>query len=158
MALKSRIAGFVAALAICATSACNRFSRAEYSEKRSDRSGVVIVRTANGDIKKAEDANHDGKLDLVKTFHNNELVRVEQDRNADGQIDLVREYLHGEIQREIFDDNFDGKPEIIKTYRRGKLAIVEYDPDGCGWAHRIDYYDDNGKLIRSEVHEPPQAK
>ncbi len=119
--------------------------------------GAVVVRTSEHEMKVAVDANHDGRLDLVKTYRDGRLVKVEQDRNADGRVDLVQEYRQNELSREVRDDNFDGKPETINTYRRGKLAIVERDPDGCGWADRTDYYDDNGKLVRSEKRAPDAA-
>jgi hypothetical protein len=121
------------------------------------RGRAVVFRNGEHEMKVAVDANHDGRLDLVKTYHDGRLVKVEQDRNADGRVDLVQEYRQNELSREVRDDNFDGKPETINTYRRGKLAIVERDPDGCGWADRTDYYDDNGKLVRSEKRAPDAA-
>jgi hypothetical protein len=116
----------------------------------SGRTGELVIRTGEHEVKVAVDANHDGKLDLVKTYRDGRLVRIEQDRNADGRVDFVQEYRDDELSREVRDDNFDGKPETVSTYRHGKLAIVEHDPDGSGWAQRTDYYDDSGKLIRSE--------
>lgn len=120
--------------------------------------GAQVVTTAEHEVKVAVDANHDGRLDLVKIYRDGHLVRVEQDRNADGRVDLVREYRENQLSREIRDDNFDGKPETVSTYRHGKLAIVEHDPDGCGWADRTDYYDDNGRLTRSETRAPDTAE
>jgi hypothetical protein len=119
--------------------------------------GAVVIRTGAHEMKVAEDANHDGRLDLIKTYRDGRLVKVEQDRNADGRVDLVREYSDNQLSREVRDDNFDGKPETIKTYRKGKLAIVERDPNGSGWAERTDYYDDNGKLLRSETAAPASS-
>lgn len=100
------------------------------------------------------DTNFDSRPDLIKTYRNNDLIKVEPDRNCDGRIDLVEEYQHGKLVRMVGDDNFDGKPETINTYRDGKLAIVEHDPDECGSVDRADYYADSGKLIRSGIRKP----
>jgi hypothetical protein len=88
----------------------------------------------------------------VKSYKNNELVRVESDRNFNGQTDLVQEYSHGVLVRETHDDDFDGKREMIKTFRpSGTLAIVERDSQERGYIDMVEYYNDSGKLIRREV-------
>jgi hypothetical protein len=103
--------------------------------------------------KMALDTNGDGLPDVVRTYKDNEIVRVDSDRNFNGQVDLVQEYSARVLIREVHDDNFDGKPETIKEFRHGKLAIVERDPQERGYIDIAEYYDDSGKLIRREIRQ-----
>jgi antitoxin component YwqK of YwqJK toxin-antitoxin module len=140
-----------------AASACTRDTGAiaSYYRNRDGRVDEWQYRLDDGTIKIAIDTTGRGQPDLIRTYRNGELVKLERDRNLDGQTDWVEEYDHGKLTRLTRDDNFDGKPEIIDTYRHGKLVLAEYDLDACGSVDRTDYYtdyyDDSGKLIRTEL-------
>jgi hypothetical protein len=124
---------------------------ASYDRNRDGRVDEWEYKLGDGTVKIAVDTNAHGRPDLIRTYRDGQLLKVERDRNLDGKTDLVEEYDHGELTRLTRDDNFDGKPETIKTYRHGKLALVESDPDACGSVDRTDYFDDSGKLIRTEL-------
>jgi len=146
-----KAAVFMVALALCCI-ACTRAPQRAISHR--DRNGNPdqwVYRIDKDTYKIAIDTNGDGRPDIVKTYHHDELVRIEQDRNFDGHVDLVQEESRGTLNREIHDDDFDGKPEKIEEFRRGKLAMVELDPRERGYIDVIEYYDDSGKLTRREV-------
>ena len=124
---------------------------ASYDRNGDGRADEWQYRLGDGTIKVAIDTKADGHPDLIRTYRNGEMVKLERDRNLDGQTDWIEEYDHGQLARLTRDDNFDGKPDLVNTYRRGKLALVEHDPDACGSVDRTDYFDDSGKLIRTEL-------
>jgi hypothetical protein len=146
-----RAAIFLAALAFCFISCSRGPQRAVNHRDRSGRPDQWVYRIDKDTYKIAIDTNGDGRPDIVKTYHHDQLVRVEVDRNHDGHVDLVQEQSQGTLNREIHDDDFDGRPEKIEEFRRGKLAIVELDPKERGYVDVVDYYDESGKLIRREV-------
>lgn len=112
---------------------------------------------SHGETQSTFDTNGDSRPDVIKTYRNGDLTKIERDRNFDGRVDLLEEYQHGKLLRMVRDDNYDGKPETINTYRNGKLAIAEHDDDECGAVDRADYYDDSGKLVRSDIRKAPPA-
>jgi hypothetical protein len=136
-----------------AASACTRDpdAIASYDRNRDGRVDEWQYRLDDGTIKIAVDSKGSGRPDLIRTYRNGQLIKLERDRNLDGHTDWVEEYDHGQLARLTRDDNFDGKPEIVDTYRHGKLALAEYDFDACGSVDRTDYFDDSGKLIRTEL-------
>jgi hypothetical protein len=132
---------------------CTRDSAptASYDRNGDGRNDEWQYKLGDGTIKIAIDTNAHGRPDLIRTYRDGQLIRLERDRNLDGKTDWVEEYDRGQLSRLTRDDNFDGKPEIVNTYRHGKLALAEFDPDACGSVDRTDYFDDSGKLIRSEL-------
>ncbi len=112
---------------------------------------------SHGETQSTFDTNGDNRPDVIETFRNGDLIKIERDRNFDGRVDLLEEYQHGKLLRMVRDDNYDGKPETINTYRNGKLAIAEHDPDECGSVDRADYDDDAGNLVRSEIRKKAAA-
>jgi hypothetical protein len=148
----------LALLCICsvAASACTRDTGiiASYDRNHDGRADEWQYRLDDGTIKIAVDTTGRGQPDLIRTYRNGQLIKLERDRNLDGKTDWVEEYDHRQLTRLTRDDNFDGKPEIVNTYRHGKLAMVEYDLDACGSVDRTDYFDDSGKLIRTELRKP----
>ncbi len=124
---------------------------ASYDRNGDGRTDEWQYKLGDGTIKIAIDTKAAGRPDLIRTYHDGQLVKLERDRNLDGRTDWIEEYDHGQLARLTRDDNFDGKPDLVNTYRRGKLALVEHDPDACGSVDRTDYFDDSGKLIRTEL-------
>jgi len=136
-----------------AASSCTRDTAptAAYDRNGDGRTDEWQYKLGDGTIKIAVDTQAHGRPDLIRTYRDGQLIKLERDRNFDGQTDWVEEYDHGQLSRLTRDDNFDGKPETVNTYRHGKLALAEYDPDACGSVDRTDYFDDSGKLIRTEL-------
>jgi hypothetical protein len=136
-----------------AASSCTRESAptASYDRNGDGRTDEWQYKLGDGSIKIAVDTKSHGHPDLIRTYRDGQLVKLERDRNLDGQTDWIEEYDHGQLTRLTRDDNFDGKPETVNTYRHGKLALAEYDPDACGSVDRTDYFDDAGRLIRTEL-------
>jgi hypothetical protein len=138
----------VAVILLC----CTRPAPLPHSGKIDGPStGAGKYPVSHGETQSTFDTNGDSRPDVIETYRNGDLIKIERDRNFDGRVDLLEEYQHGKLVRMVRDDNFDGKPETINTYRNGRLAIAERDPDACGSVDRADYYDDTGNLVRSEI-------
>lgn len=96
------------------------------------------------------DLNRDGKIDLVKFYDKERLIRTESDLDFDGVVDLVTEYdpVTGDVRKKIqadsstniwsyyfkkelkkkeIDRNFDGKPDMWVYYRNGRPYRTEID-------------------------------
>jgi hypothetical protein len=145
------IAPFFVALALTAVS-CTKAQSPIVTHRTADgRPDQWVVRISPDEYQLAIDSNGDGKADVVRTFRDNEIVRVESDRNFNGKVDLVQEYSHGVLTREVHDDDFDGLPEEVKTFRpNGTLAIIERDPKERGTIDVVEYYDNHGRMTRRE--------
>jgi len=131
---------------------CHRqsFGKVTHRDKQG-RADQWLYRISDDEYKILIDSNADQRPDIIKTYRDGQLLRIERDRNFNGTVDLVQEYSQGLLMREIHDDDFDGKPESIRTFRAGKLAMVEEDPEERGYVDVVEYYDDFGKLTRREV-------
>jgi hypothetical protein len=145
------ISSLLFALTLIATS-CTKAQSPIVTHRNSDgHPDQWVYRISPDEYQLAIDSNGDGQADVVRTFHDNELIRVESDRNFNGKVDLVQEYSHGVMVREIRDDDFDGRPEVIKTFRpNGTLAIIERDPKERGTIDIVEYYDKQGRMTRRE--------
>ncbi len=70
-----------------------------------------------------------------------QLVRKEQDMNFDGNIDVVRHYDEfGRLRNEQMDINFDGVLDYELHYERGTLARKDIDYDGDGIFDEFRHY------------------
>jgi hypothetical protein len=145
------IAPLFVALTLIATS-CTKAQSPTVTHRSADgRPDQWVYRISPDEYQLAVDSNGDGQPDVVRTFRDNEVVRVESDRNFNGKVDLVQEYSHGVLLREIRDDDFDGRPEVVKTFRpNGTLAIIERDPKERGSIDIVEYYDNHGRMTRRE--------
>jgi hypothetical protein len=132
---------------------CDRGSYGVVTHRgRDGRPDQWVQRISPDEYQISIDTTGDGNPNVVKSYKDNELVRIESDRNFDGKVDLVQEYSHGILTHETHDDNFDGRPETVKTFRpNGTLAIVERDPNERGVIDIVEYYDEAGRLTRREV-------
>ncbi len=145
------IAPLLVALTLMLVS-CTKAQSPSVTHRSADgRPDQWVYRISPNEYQLAIDSNGDGKPDVVRTFHDNEIIRVESDRNFNGKVDLVQEYSHGVLLREIRDDDFDGRPEVVKTFRpNGTLAIIERDPKERGTIDIVEYYDNQGRMTRRE--------
>jgi hypothetical protein len=83
------------------------------------------------------DLNKDKKIDRIKTFNEDKLIKIEEDRNFDGNIDFTTEFtVKGFSSVEKQDSNFDGRIDRVKKIQipiNKKVKIftqVDKDFDG----------------------------
>ncbi|MDA8404930.1 MAG: hypothetical protein M0Z56_12175 [Desulfobacteraceae bacterium] len=121
------------------------------------------------------DTNADGYADEWQTFKHDCLELFEKDRNHDKQVDLKIFYVKGEKQRLIKDEDYNGYfettqwfdrkpwtavvetdanenkiPESISFYTEGGLMQRDSDMNQDGRVDCREYFDDHGRLIKSE--------
>src|SRR6185437_9819006 len=82
--------------------------------------------------KREFDLNKDGKPDayqFVKVVDGEPvIIRKENDVNFDGKIDLVRIMNEkGELSEERLDNDFDGKIDLVVFFEKGIIVRKEYD-------------------------------
>ena len=83
---------FMAALAFSFIS-CSRAPEGKIMHRgRDGHPDQWLYRTSKDGYQIAIDTNGDGRPDVVKTYQDNELVKIESDRNFNGQVDLIQEY------------------------------------------------------------------
>lgn len=90
-------------------------------------------------VRKELDLNWDGRVDISRTYTENEQVESEKiDLDFDGKIDQVNFYEKGVIVRKERDIGYTGKPNTWIFYEKGKIVRKERDNDGDG---KIDYWE-----------------
>jgi hypothetical protein len=110
-----------------------------------------FVKVVDGDqviVRKENDVNFDGKIDLVRNLSDKgELAEERLDNDFDGRIDLVVFFEKGVIVRKEYDTNFDNKIDMWRYFDKGTIAREEADLNYDG---KVDYWEyfEGGKLDR----------
>jgi hypothetical protein len=99
------------------------------------------------------DVNHDGTIDVVRTYDDNgRPLREDADRNFDGVVDQVTLYQSGEVVQHEFDNNFDGRVDTKVFYDKGQPLRAERDLTGRStdtqWKPDRWEYFEGGKMVR----------
>jgi hypothetical protein len=99
-------------------------------------------------VRKENDVNFDGRIDLVRNLSDKgELVEERLDNDFDGRIDLVVSFEKGAIVKKEYDTNFDDKTDLWRYFDKGVINREEADLNYDG---RVDYWEyfEAGKLDR----------
>ncbi|MFL5320628.1 MAG: hypothetical protein ACJ790_13285 [Myxococcaceae bacterium] len=99
-------------------------------------------------VRKDLDINWDGRVDISRTYGDNEQVETEKiDLDFDGKVDQVNYYEKGIIVRKERDVGYTGKPNTWIFYEKGKIVRKERDANGDG---KVDYWEywENGEVDR----------
>ncbi len=96
------------------------------------------------------DSNGDKRPDILKTYLDGHLVRIERYRNFDRRIDLIQNYSRGVPVLDFRDDDFEGKPKTVKEFSSGTPTIVRPDPKERGCIGGVDSCD-IGKRLRATL-------
>jgi hypothetical protein len=90
-------------------------------------------------VRKELDINWDGRVDIARTYDENEQLSVEKlDLDFDGKIDQVNYFEKGVVVRKERDLTASGKPSLWLFYERGRLVRKERDTNGDG---KVDYWE-----------------
>jgi hypothetical protein len=90
-------------------------------------------------IRKELDINWDGRVDISRTYDENEQLAVEKlDLDFDGKVDQVNYFEKGVVVRKERDLTASGKPSLWLYYEKGKLVRKERDTNGDG---KVDYWE-----------------
>lgn len=105
--------------------------------------------------KREFDLNRDGKPDayqFVKVIDDTPVVvRKENDVNFDGRIDLVRSLTDkGELDQERLDNDFDGKIDLVVFFEKGVIVRKEYDTNFDQKSDLWRFFD-KGNIVREEA-------
>lgn len=60
----------------------------------------------------------DSRPDVIQTYRNGDLIKIERKRKFDGRVDRLEEYEMGKAGSKGKDDNCDGKPGNDKHLRQ----------------------------------------
>ncbi|MEZ4598329.1 MAG: hypothetical protein R2940_00875 [Syntrophotaleaceae bacterium] len=135
----------------------DRDGRFEIEEKYADKRRVKRREDLNGDghwerqITWEKDGSavlresKKGQAGVQQTWYEpgGAVRRIEKDADGNGSPEGVWEYAGGKLSRVK-------KPEGIWHYREGRLSRAELDPDGNGRMDRIEYYDQSGRIDKTE--------
>ncbi len=90
-------------------------------------------------VRKELDINWDGKVDISRTYDENEQLQTEKlDLDFDGKVDQVNYFEKGVVVRKERDLTASGKPSLWLYYEKGKLVRKERDTNGDG---KVDYWE-----------------
>ena len=90
-------------------------------------------------VRKELDINFDGRVDISRTYDENEQLSVEKlDLDFDGKVDQVNYFEKGVVVRKERDLTATGKPSLWLHYEKGKLVRKERDTNGDG---KVDYWE-----------------
>ena len=104
----------------------------------------VIVKGPDGKdvervVRKELDINWDGRVDISRTYDENEQLSVEKlDLDFDGKVDQINYFEKGVVVRKERDLTASGKPSLWLFYEKGKLVRKERDTNGDG---KVDYWE-----------------
>jgi hypothetical protein len=111
------------------------------SAKRNDANGdgkpeLITVMAGGRQVCRAMDLNLDGRIDRYAYYDNEgQLRRVESDYDRDGRTDEIALYQGGVLVEKHREMNLDGKLDAWVYYENGALLKQERDTDGDG---RVD--------------------
>jgi len=77
------------------------------------------------------DADRDGKPEQVRYIErrSGKIVRKEQDRDYDGTLDVWQDYEEGQLVARVIDSDGDGRPDTWEQYADGRMTSRAIDRD-----------------------------
>ena len=73
-----------------------------------------------------QDTDRDGRFDVTIVYDEGRArSRVEEDANGDGKLDLVTVYAGEQIARREADTDANGSLDTVSTYEKGKEAAPD---------------------------------
>ncbi|MEZ4270474.1 MAG: hypothetical protein R3C68_03260 [Myxococcota bacterium] len=95
-------------------------------------------------VRKEVDLNHDGLIDVVRIYNDNQEVAEElADFDFDGRFDEHSYYKGGFVIRKELDLDYDGRTDVSKFFAEGQLNRIESDRDGDGRVYTWEYFLNN---------------
>ncbi|MGQ0506396.1 MAG: hypothetical protein ACT4TC_13875 [Myxococcaceae bacterium] len=90
-------------------------------------------------VRKELDINWDSKVDITRTYGDNEAIDKEAlDLDFDGKVDQRNYYEKGVIVRKDRDLDYNGKPDLWIYFEKGKIERKERDTNGDS---KVDYWE-----------------